>query len=100
MQEKIISEFSKSYFYDLFVYEDLQFKATEGELELTDLLIKVNEYIIFIQIKTREGSAVANNKNWFDCKVIKKANKQHKDTRKYIREINRHFRFKTRLVKN
>jgi hypothetical protein len=86
IQEKIISEFSKSYFYDLFVYEDLQFKTLAGEIEFTDLLIQINEYIVLIQIKSRDSSATVSDKKWFDSNVIKEANKQHKGTRRYIRD--------------
>ena len=83
--EKIINMLSKSYFYDEFTYSDLVFtKAKVGELEFSDTVVKFNQALLLIQIKEKTTSKLSSD-NWVKEK-IKKANKQHKDSLRYIQE--------------
>lgn len=83
--EQIISLLSKSYFYEEFTFSDLVFtKKDVGDLEFSDTVVKFNDNLLFIQIKEKNNSKASPDK-WLQSKV-KDANKQHKDSLKYIQE--------------
>lgn len=83
--EKIVSLLSQGYFYSEFTYNDLVFTITGvGDLEFSDTVIKFNDRLLLIQIKEKTSSTVSPE-TWFKNN-IKLANKQHKDTLKYIND--------------
>ena len=86
--EKILSAFSKMYFYNELVQDELKFKpAGRTEVELADLIVNLGETILAIQLKARDENEQTNNmekeSKWLDSKS-KKAKKQVKDTIEYI----------------
>ena len=84
-QEKIIAALSKSYFFDLHVYENLKQKNGKNENELADLLVLINGVVVFFQIKSRDKTTNGDEQKWFENKVIKKANSQHRDCFFYLK---------------
>lgn len=86
--ERLLSAFAEKTFFKEFVLDDLCFTPASGtEIELADLLINLDNYIIAIQLKTRNQADQTNNKDtenkWLE-KKCKDAKKQVKETLKLI----------------
>lgn len=86
--EEILSAFSKMYFYNELVQDELKFTPVgRSEVELADLIVNMGEIILAIQLKARnENEQTADMEKegkWLDSKS-KKAKKQVKDTIEYI----------------
>lgn len=93
--EKLLSSFSKDYFFKEFVYADLKFTPKGGtEIELADLIINLEDVILAIQLKERNEKDRTQDKNieekWLK-KKCKMAKKQIKDTLGYIQNSEAEF---------
>lgn len=86
--EKLLSAFSENYFFKEMVVDNLLF-TPEGrdEIELADLIINLQDYIIAIQLKSRNEKDQTfdreKEKVWLNSKC-KRAKEQVKSTLKYI----------------
>ena len=59
--EKLLSSFLGNYFYKELVYADLKFTPIGGtEIELADLIINIEDIILAIQLKERNGMGWEN----------------------------------------
>lgn len=86
--EEILSAFSKMYFYNELVHDELKFTPVgHSEVELADLIVNLGEIILAIQLKARNEDEQTNDiekeNKWLASKS-KKAKKQVKDTIEYI----------------
>ena len=83
--EKICNELGKLYFYKELVKSDLVYIINEKneEKELADVILRVGNYILPIQIKEMQDTSKDINK-WLDKKVYKNAKNQTKETCKNI----------------
>lgn len=88
--EKLMSSFSEKYFYKELVYSDLKFNLQNGkgtEVELADLIINLEDFVLAIQLKERNEKDRTQDKSieekWLK-KKCKKAKEQIKDTISYI----------------
>lgn len=86
--EEILSAFSKMYFYNELVQDELKFTpAGYSEVELADLIVNLGDIILAIQLKARDENEQTDDmekeSKWLDSKS-KKAKKQVKDTIEYI----------------
>ncbi len=77
--EQLLSAFAEHYFYKEFVHDDLWFTPPgETKVELADLIINLGDYIIAIQLKSRESSKQTHDlkreEKWLaeNCKLAKK----------------------------
>lgn len=82
--EKLLSAFAEKTFFKDFVLDDLCFVPEGGsEIELADLIINLDQYIIAIQLKSRNVADQTDDKSrekkWLDNKC-KKAKEQVKKT--------------------
>jgi hypothetical protein len=84
ISEQIIYKITKRHFYDLYVFSNPKIKIELGEVELADVLVLIGNVIVSIQVKEKNKSGKIDNESWFQKKVIKEANKQHKNTLKYL----------------
>lgn len=86
--EKLLSAFAEKTFFKEFVMDDLCFTPESGsEIELADLLINLDSYIIAIQLKARNQTDQTDDKNienkWLS-KKCKNAKAQVKETLRLI----------------
>lgn len=86
--EEILSAFSKMYFYNELVQDELKFTPIgHTEVELADMIVNLGEVILAIQLKARDENEqtddITKEMKWLDSKS-KKAKKQVKDTIEYI----------------
>lgn len=90
--EQICSELGKLYFFKELEKSDLLYTVDDEkqERELADIILRVGNYILTVQIKEMEDVSKDINR-WIDKKVYKVAKNQTKET---YREIFRNIRFK------
>lgn len=86
--ERLLSAFAEKTFFKEFVMDDLCFTPESGsEIELADLLINLDSYIIAIQLKARNQTDQTDDKNienkWLS-KKCKNAKAQVKETLRLI----------------
>lgn len=86
VSEQIVYKITRRHFYDLYVFVNPKLKIDLGEVEIADVLILIGNVIVSIQIKEKNKSGKLDNETWFQKKIIKEANKQHKNTLKYLLE--------------
>lgn len=89
ISEKIVYKLTKKHFFDLYVYHNQNIRDENGDKEIDDVLILFNNTIISIQIKERNYEKsktidIQSENKWFENKVLKKSNKQHKQTLQYL----------------
>ncbi len=87
--EELLSKFSKIYFFEEFVQDNLQFSENNGDSkELADLILNLEDVVIAIQMKERSDGAITmselEEKKWFDNKT-REAKKQIKTTIDFIK---------------
>ncbi len=88
--ERLLSAFSRMYFFEEFVQDNLQFIDQFGNTqELADLILNMGDVIIAIQIKERSEDDRTNDpcveQKWFDNKMSI-AKRQIKNTVDFIRQ--------------
>lgn len=87
--EQIIGELNTSIFFSEFTFNQSCFPAENGELEIADSFILLDDIVFVIQTKERNKSAVDTVEsvdNWFKGKVLKKAKNQIKESLRYLKE--------------
>ena len=95
--EKILTKLTRKHFYDLFVFNNPKAKINGENVEITDIIILINNVVLCVQAKSRDYSKSSSDENmWLKNKVVKNANKQHKDTLNYL--SNNEIEFKNSLV--
>ena len=95
--EKICEKIGKIYFYKELVKSNLIYITDKKEeKELADVLMRVDNYILAIQIKEKASNNSDTNK-WLNSKVYKVAKNQIKET---INEIRNKIDFKNKYNKN
>ncbi|OUQ55373.1 hypothetical protein B5E58_12400 [Tyzzerella sp. An114] len=86
--EKLLSAFSKLYFFNELVHDNLKFiPSGSTEKELADILLNLGDIIIAIQLKGREKEDISNEDEeikWLKIKC-REAKKQIKKTIEFIR---------------
>jgi hypothetical protein len=80
--EKRIASVARTLFLPEFSFASNKFKVPEGESELADHVVWVDDLLIAIQMKEREAGLP--EANWFEDKVLKKATKQVRDTLSFL----------------
>lgn len=90
--EQLLSEFSKMFFFEEFIQDQLQFiPDISTEIELADLLINLGDYVIAVQLKSRNHTDQTTDNSiegkWLK-EVCKKAKKQVTKTLQLISEEN------------
>lgn len=85
--EQVCEELGKLYFFKELIKSDLIYiTETNEEKELSDIILRVGNNIISIQIKEKNDDSKSNTHKWLDNKVYKKAKNQTKETSKQILE--------------
>ena len=81
--EEILSAFSKLYFFDELVHDNLKFTPFGNtEKEVADILLNLGDIIIAIQLKWRNDKNITDD----ETKEIKWLGKQCKDAKKQVKE--------------
>ena len=77
--EQILSKINTGVFFREFTFDDTFFPAEDGELELADNFIFLDDIVFIIQVKERNTAAFDTNESvdkWFKDRVLKKAKNQ------------------------
>ncbi|WP_051119685.1 hypothetical protein [Gillisia sp. CAL575] len=85
ISETILSEINSSIFFKEFTFDKTEFYPEDGQKELADNLVSLDELLFVYQVKERNSkTAKGKADNWFQNKVLKKAKNQIKDTVNYL----------------
>jgi len=84
--EDLVNEINQNVFFKEFTYSKNDFKITNGNLELADHLVWLDDIFFIFQIKDRAQSENSDDEKWFQNKVINKGVKQIKSTLKYLND--------------
>jgi len=87
--EQILSKINTGVFFREFTFDDTFFPAEDGELELADNFIFLDDIVFIIQVKERNTAAFDTNESvdkWFKDRVLKKAKNQIKNSLNYIQK--------------
>jgi hypothetical protein len=85
--ERVVTSISSNVFFAEFTFDKNQFKSKDGELELADNVLWLDDLLFVIQVKERNPSEVktaAEENKWFE-KVTKKAKKQIGDSITFLK---------------
>jgi len=84
--EATVNAINLNVFFKEFTFSKSDFKGHQGELELADHVVWLDELFFVYQIKDRLAGEIDNNQKWFKKKVIDKAVQQIKNTLKYLND--------------
>ncbi len=85
--ERIVTSISSNVFFKEFTFDKTQFKSKEGELELADNVLWLDDLLCIIQVKERnpkEVKTAIEENQWFE-RAIKKAKSQIGDTLTFLK---------------
>lgn len=98
--ENIVTKISSNVFYREFTFDKNNFYPEDGKKELADTVLWLGDLLFIIQVKERNPKEIkseAEENNWFDIKVLKKAKEQITNSIEYL---NRYTEIKIKNVRD
>lgn len=85
ISERVLSNINTSVFFKEFTFEKTEFYPEDGQKELADNIVSIDELLFIFQVKERNlEESIGNTDKWFKNKVLKKAKDQIKDTLDFL----------------
>lgn len=98
--ENIVAKISSNVFYKEFTFDKNDFYPEDGKKELADTVLWVGDLLFIIQVKERNPNEIkseAEENDWFDNKVLKKAKDQIANSIEYL---NKYTEIKIKNIRN